>query len=211
MMVTRLDCNDNSIGDEVSVNEANMLNFLAIIEQRTNDIINGFYNCNLHLNENMSDLDDEDEDAINSTTIHINNNNKYNNNKNIKSSMISPPKDTTHLQCILGVGPKMPMALDVMNVNPPKLLDFSSDENSVDEINDTHNELRPLSLDEVKSKMMNRLANQRRSRVKTTDGGEVLRGRRGSILAMRRRSSLVAAESAISMMSTRRTTISVNR
>lgn len=177
-MVTRLDCNNgDSIGEEsveVSVNKANMLNFLGTIEEYTNEILNSYYL--IQLNENAENV---------GTT-----------------ELRSPCKPIDmQLQSVLGVGPKMPMAVDSMNVNPPKLLDYSSDENSVEECD---NGSRPLTLDEVKSKMFTRISQQRRKAPKS-DGQR--NGRRGSILT-RRRSSLLVAEAATSMLS-RRSTVGI--
>ena len=178
MMVTRLDCNDDNIIEDVSINEANMLHFLGIIEEHANEILNGFYLMNINGNIGSSDSVDA-------------------------SDTLTP--DNTQLQRVLGVGPKLPMAVDTMNVNPPKLLDYSSDENSVEDGNDTGS--RPLTLDEVKSKMMTRIS-QKRSKAPKTDG-QTIGGRRGSI-SHRRRTTLLAADAAVSMMSRRRTTVSFN-
>lgn len=178
-MVTRLDCIDESIG-EVSVNEANILHFLGIIEQQTNQILNNFYH-----NIPVNDLDAENSDT---------------------SDIASPQQqDSIKLQCILGVGPKTPMAVDTMNVNPPKLLDYSSDENSVEDNND--NGCRPLTLDEVKSKMITRIGQKRNKAPKPES--QFNGGRRGSILT-RRRTTVLVADAAMKMMSRRKTTIGMN-
>lgn len=174
-MVTRLDCSDDSIG-EISVNETNMLHFLGIIEQKTNEILNHYYRIECHKNAENDDDDDN-----------------YQNQEN------------KQLQCILGVGPTMPMGVETMNVNPPKLLDYSSDENSVEDGND--NGCRPLALEELKSKMMTRIG-QKRTKGSKTDA-QTIGGRRGSIL-QRRRSSLSVAYVASSMASRQRHSIAFN-
>ncbi len=174
MMVTRLDYADDNTGD-VSVNEANMLQFLGLIEEHTNQVLNDYYLIRVH-------------------------NNHENGRANETESSLEPVD--TKLQCVLGVGPKMPMAVDSMNVNPPKLLDYSSDENSAEECDIG---TRPLKLDEVKSKITNRI-NQQRRKGPITD--HQTNGRRGSILTRRRTSLLVA--NAATIMANQRSTISIN-
>lgn len=173
MMITRLDCNGDNTGD-LSVNEANMLQFLGVIEEHTNQVLNDYYLIRVHENIERGRSNESD-------------------------SSLEPVE--TKLQCVLGVGPKMPMAADSMNVNPPKLLDYSSDENSTED-NDVGT--RPLKLDEVKSKISNRI-NQQRRKGPNTDSQT--NGRRGSIFSRRR--SLLAANAA-TIMAKRRSTISIN-
>ena len=173
-MVTRLDCSCDNIG-EVSLNETNILNFLGAIEERTNEILNDYYLTQVH-----GSIEDVGENKVPNSLMQVD----------------------TKLQCVLGVGPKLPMAADSMNVNPPKLLDYSSDENSVDECDIGS---RPLSLDEVKSKMTTRIIQQRRKAPRTENQTN---GRRGSILT-RRRTSLLAANAA-TFMAQRRSTINVD-
>ena len=173
MMVTRLDCVGDADG-EISVNEANILHFLGIIEDYTNKILNDYYFT--QINENEFFLDDET--ATQSNTIN-----------------------NDQLHYVLGAGPTLPMAAESMNVNPPKLLDYSSDENSGD---DCDNGSRPLTLDEVKSKMKTRINNQHRRKAPKNESQT--NGRRGSILT-RRKTSLLVTDIATTMMSRRSTAI----
>ncbi len=176
MMITRLDCSEDTSG-EISVNEANILHFLGTIEDYTNRILNDHYFIQVN-SEQEHEIDDE-----------------------ILSS--SKAKDSDQLHYVIGVGPTLPMAAESMNVNPPKLLDYSSDENSVDD-GDTGS--RPLTLEEVKSKMKARINNQQRR--KNPKNENQVNGRRGSILT-RRRSSLLVKDIGPSMMSRRSTTIGI--
>jgi hypothetical protein len=66
----------------------------------------------------------------------------------------SPPKDgaSANLPVVLGTGPKYPMGHDNLHVNPPKLDDYLSDEEEEDE-----EDVRPLTMEELKMRTLNRL------------------------------------------------------
>jgi hypothetical protein len=66
----------------------------------------------------------------------------------------SPPKDgaSANLPVVLGTGPKYPMGHDNLHVNPPKLDDYLSDEEEEDE-----DDVRPLTMEELKARTLNRL------------------------------------------------------
>ena len=192
MMINRIDCVDDSIG-ETSVNEANMLHFLGLIEEKTNEILNNFYVANAH--HHRLEQHKRDQNSICDDSSSLEDDDEEEEDQN------------TQLQCVLGVGPKLPMGSDSMTINPPKLLDYSSDENSVDDNNDTGG-CRPLTIDEVKSKMITRIG-QKRNKGNGAHKNH-LGGRRGSILQRRRTSILVANNNnnntASSMMISRRQT-----
>jgi len=67
-----------------------------------------------------------------------------------------------NLTSVLGTGPKVPMGQELLHVNPPKLDDYQSD----DEDDDEDDEARPLTIDELKSRTLNRL--QRRGQSTNT-------------------------------------------
>ena len=54
---------------------------------------------------------------------------------------------------MLGTGPTTPMGQDLIHVNPPKLEDYSSEEDDGDDDGET----RPLNRDELKAKTLNRM------------------------------------------------------
>jgi DNA repair exonuclease SbcCD ATPase subunit len=54
---------------------------------------------------------------------------------------------------MLGTGPKVPMGSEQLHVNPPKLDDYQSDDEDMDDENDA----RPLTRDELKARTLNRL------------------------------------------------------
>jgi len=64
---------------------------------------------------------------------------------------------------LLGTGPKSKMQQDYIHVNPPKLDDYNSD----DDDDDGDEETRPLTLDELKMKTLNRLQKKGQGIVKT--------------------------------------------
>ena len=63
---------------------------------------------------------------------------------------------------ILGIGPTAPMENDPINVNPPKITDYSSDEDSC--FTDNKTNVRPLTLTELKNRTIAR-TNRRRSSI----------------------------------------------
>ena len=159
--MTRLDCVVDSVG-EVCVNETNMLHYMGMIEERTNDILGNYYRRKANKGPS-GNLEQQGAEGGN------------------EAKMKGAP----------GTGPKLQKSNDpmTMNVNPPKLVDYSSDENSGDEGDGS----RPLSLEELKAKTMNRMNQPRKKREPS-----LIMDRRGSILS-RRRSSLLLVQVATSI------------
>merc|ERR1712159_330876 len=62
-------------------------------------------------------------------------------------------EDTGPMPSVLGMGPTTPMGQDLIHVNPPKLEDYSSE----DEDEDEDEETRPLTREELKAKTLNRM------------------------------------------------------
>jgi hypothetical protein len=52
---------------------------------------------------------------------------------------------------VLGMGPTTPMGQDLIHVNPPKLEDYSSEEE------DDNDDTRPLTRDEIKAKTLTKM------------------------------------------------------
>jgi len=112
ILLTRLECNTEDIG-ELAVTEANILHYLGVIEKRTNQILNK-YNMTLsrsaYLPEQGHPGNCEEEDMGSKTNYIL--------------------KDTNNLN-VLGCGPVAPMGgLNQIHINPPKLTDYSSDDDS---------------------------------------------------------------------------------
>merc|ERR1711998_557796 len=62
-------------------------------------------------------------------------------------------QQTQMLQNILGVGPATPMGQELVHINPPKLEDYSSE----DESDEDEDEARPLTHEELKAKTLKNL------------------------------------------------------
>ena len=112
--------------NEVTVNEANMLQFLGIIEQQ----------CNLIIQEYGQVKAKESAAAAASSAAD-------GGGDDGGKAMLN----------VLGIGPTTPMGQDLIHVNPPKLEDYSSE----DEDEDEDEETRPLTREELKAKTLNRM------------------------------------------------------
>lgn len=158
MLLTRLDFTKESIG-EVRINDANMLQFMGIIEDRANDILKEYY--------------------------------RYNPTSTVVDGVEGSIKALARVPNVLGPGPISPKAKDNVCVHPPKIYDYSSDEEcSADEADIS----RPLSLDELKTKTMSRMNQPRK---KSVASSIVPNGRRRGSIMTRRRGSLLLAKHAI--------------
>lgn len=149
MLITRLDCNVENLGN-LCINETNMLRYMGIIEEKTNNVLTKYYQCKSRLKNNVGQPE----------TPHIK---KAGNSENFTKKIQPTP------------GP--------IAVNPPKVVDYSSDENSEDEFASS----RPLSIEELKAKTLSRM-NQPR---KKPEPVPLVNRRRSSVLA-RRRGSILA-------------------
>lgn len=111
--MTNIGCNSDEI-DFSQTTEANMMFFLGLIEQRTNDILSTYHRVN-----SKTRLDETIDASIVSTFSNV-----------------------------LGPGPLVPMDKDPLLINPPKVSEYSSDEDSFD----GQEAVRPLSLEDLKSR-----------------------------------------------------------
>ena len=114
-----------------SVTEANMIQFLGIIEQRTNEILAVYHNIKTKEKQRYA-LKDSTKGA-------------------------ATPN-------VLGLGPTIPMGQDLIHINPPKLEEFSSDEENSDAEDDA---TKPLTRDELKTKTLSRIGNKSKKRKDT--------------------------------------------
>jgi chromosome segregation ATPase len=128
-MFTKVECDTESMLSDSTVTEANILQYLGLIEQRCNEILQQY--AAIQQKErgrqgSSGDLEGMDSGATLGTQAVLN---------------------------VLGAGPTTPMGQDLIHVNPPKLEDYSSEEASDDE----DDEARPLTRDELKAKTLNRM------------------------------------------------------
>lgn len=122
-----MDCKTESLVESALVTDTNLVHFLGVIEERTNEILLTYHNLKSKglLVPGVSSLD-----PIGGWNHEI--------NSKIKSSLLSPS--------ILGVGPSAPMGREPLSVHPPKCTDYSSEEESSVYDNDV---ARPLTREEM--------------------------------------------------------------
>ena len=119
-----MECKVDSFNGSSTVTDVNIQSFLAIIEERSNEILSAYHNL-------------KSQGHIKTTG----NSDAGLNNQFLPPSSLTPS--------ILGVGPSIPMGGDPISVNPPKLTDYASDEVSNEDC-----ETRPLTRDEIQSKAL---------------------------------------------------------
>ena len=121
-LFSKLECNTSSMADMLTdsmVTEANMMQYLGMIEQRTNEVLQMYAAVK--------------RDGGSS------------------GAGGAPPLTTPQaLVNVLGSGPMTPMGQDSIQINPPNLNDYSSEEDS----DDDDQEARPLTHEELKLKTM---------------------------------------------------------
>jgi hypothetical protein len=155
MLITRLDCDVDNVSD-LSINETNMLHYMGIIEERTNTILSNYYRCKTRMQSRETESPKVKESE--------------------RCNETKTGNATENCQ-------KQQKSCDPIAVNPPKVIDYSSDENSGDEADGS----RPLSIEELKAKTLSRI-NQPR---KKTEPVPLVNRRRSSVLTRRRGSLLV--------------------
>ena len=136
----RIDCTKSASSEmlaDSSVSEANMMQYLGLIEQRTNDILQQFAALKAQqatmaaAKEAAGDVDAKDDEA--------------------KEAVEELQQGTPQaVLAIMGVGPPTPMGQDLLQVEPPDLDDYSSENESEDEEDDA----RPLTREELKARTL---------------------------------------------------------
>lgn len=130
------------LGDAV-VTEANMMAYLGVIEERANDILHQYAALQLQQQQQQklarskhtSEAYDKESQFASNVTGH------RDPNTITESSAVV-------MQSVLGIGPVTPMGQDPLQINPPNLEDYSSeDEDSGGDNDDT---MHPLTRDELK-------------------------------------------------------------
>lgn len=123
-MLLSLECRHGE-SEALHITETNMLYFLGIIEERTNEILSSY-----HKMKSKSRL-----------------------NETLDTSQVSSSSN------ILGAGPTIPMDKDPIFVNPPKIADYSSDDDSVED----EDQARPLTVEELKNGSVAKVHHQHHS------------------------------------------------
>jgi len=171
-MLVRLDCKNDMPGGS-SVTDANMLHFLGLIEQRTNEILSMYHKMNTR-NDGQSSV------SLSATDLIIQKTGGQETSEEDRGGPILPRSS------ILGIGPCVPMGSEPIHVNPPKLADYSSDENSGGEEGGDvglSSAPRPLRRDEIKNKTAEGVRRKAGGGVVTKKGNNGGR-RRASLLAL---------------------------
>lgn len=137
------------LGDSV-VTEANMMQYLGVIEQKTNDILHQYANVALLLQQKTkkqsggSDIYEQEALFMTNTISAA--------SSSGGSSLSGAPHHhggAQHpaLQSVLGVGPLTPMGQEPLQINPPNLEDYSSED---EDSGDNEDNMHPLTRDELK-------------------------------------------------------------
>lgn len=138
-MVRSLECRpQNEMLAEQAVTENNMIQFLGVLEQRSNELLRLYGVVKEHETAAeeaaQSSLQLTDGDAA--ATF-------------LTSGGIEAPNASQHLVSLLGHGPSTKHGTDkALHVEPPKLDEYSSD----DEDSEEEGEARPLTMKELKDK-----------------------------------------------------------
>lgn len=136
-----------------------MLRFLGFIEEQTNIILGNYHKLkkqNCSDGQNPFDATPEISPHFSSDCMSL-----------LSANKILEDQKWTN---ILGSGPKLPMVEKdqlTLNVNPPRLTDYSSDEFSIDDDEGTGTSAtRPLRIEEVKARTLNKINQPRRLKPK---------------------------------------------
>jgi len=142
-MFTKVECDTENMLSDSTVTEANIVQYLGLIEQRCNEVLQQYATYSQRERERQNEDDDEEEGGGANAVLSV-----------------------------LGVGPNTPMGQELIHVNPPKLDDVSSEEESDGE----DEEARPLTREELKAKTLNRM--HRRGNRTDPRGGSKKNGRK---------------------------------
>lgn len=135
------------LGDSV-VTEANMMQYLGVIEQKTNDILHQYANVALVMQQKTKKQTGGGSDIYDQEVLFMIN--------AVATAGGSSSSSAAHhhsgaphpaLQSVLGVGPLTPMGQEPLQINPPNLEDYSSED---EDSGDNDDNMHPLTRDELK-------------------------------------------------------------
>ncbi len=124
----KFDLDEGAFQTDTSVSESNMVHYLSLIEQKTNEVL-----------EQYGDV---------RSALLVGGRGETEGKRDGMSSSASQPA----LLSVLGAGPKVPMGQEHLHVNPPKLDDYQSDDDDDDD-----DDTRPLTRDELKARTLSKL------------------------------------------------------
>jgi DNA repair exonuclease SbcCD ATPase subunit len=147
---SKIDCNSHAMGEMLAdsmVTEVNMMQYLGIIEQRTNELLQAY----AAVQRGAAGADRAADDGVPVARVDRDRGGRE------ERGGGGGGGGGGALASILGQGPMTPMGQDTIQISPPNLEDYSTEEESEDE----DAEARPLTHDELKSRTMRALHKQR--------------------------------------------------
>jgi hypothetical protein len=136
-MYDKLDSEDDGLGErDPVVSESNMVQYLGVIESRTNQILTNYVEMKSLISGTRQSPAMEQAGSLGNT----------------KPLVVA----------LMGTGPKVPMGQELVHVNPPKLDDYQTDEDEEDDEDET----RPFTREELKVRTLNRLQRRGQSNTK---------------------------------------------
>lgn len=118
------------------ITESNLVYYLGLIEQKANQILAKYSGVRAYL------MNAAQQSSVMASS-----------GKGGQTQTMGQNENNKSIVAILGSGPKIAMGQETIHINPPKLDDYQSDDEDVDD--DT--EMRPMTRDELKTKTLNRL------------------------------------------------------
>lgn len=142
---------------KIMITDSNMTYYLGLVEKKTNQLMEEFGEYKQYMkpmltqsNKSSTSIvsikEDEDIDHSMNTSITM--------NQKILLQLTSPMKNKDI--SLLGSGPSVPMGQELIHVNPPKVEDYTSD----DEIVDENGMVRPFTIEELKSRTINKISHK---------------------------------------------------
>jgi len=146
----RIECNSSAMSEMLAdsqVTEANMMQYLGMIEQRTNEILQLYAAIKIQTDKASSAgaKPGVDSRALMQKAGLVD-------PASLKASKDGAPGGASQAMLnILGLGPPTPMGQDLIQVDPPNLEDYSSEDESEE---DDEEDARPLTREELKAKTL---------------------------------------------------------
>lgn len=142
----RLEIDVDNFNDPI-VTESNMVYYLGLVEQKSNEILRNYSEIRQGL------LGPNASAALSHMIASDSHGAKHSNANANASDVITSPSKVLTLTSVLGVGPKVPMGQDLLHVNPPKLDDYQSD----DDDDEDEDDARPFTREEMKARTISRI------------------------------------------------------
>ncbi|TYZ68780.1 hypothetical protein PybrP1_010061 [[Pythium] brassicae (nom. inval.)] len=155
------------LGDAV-VTDANLLQYLGVIEHKTNDVLHQYASVvaqqqqqqqktRKHGHGQQADVYEHEALFMASASSA----------SALPQQPQQPQQHHSGLQAVLGVGPLTPMGQEPLQINPPNLEDYSSED---DDSGDNDDNMHPLTRDELKVRTLKGLRRLHHSNATAKDG-----------------------------------------